>query len=120
MSTYTREEARPTAEAARRQIGWQGLATLGASDLAVVRDPMPGLTFLARIHPFTKTGKRAGRARVMRVFVTINHLDLWDVKVELDGEEHYAVTDVYAGDLQKLMVALDYDGPEVVNPRYWT
>ena len=117
---YSFEDALAVANAAKAQIGIPGLMVVGASDLAVIREDALGLTFRARIHPFTKTGKRAGQARVMRVSVVINGMDYWDVKVQRsDGEMHFIAEDVAANELQRLMLALDYDGQEVVNPKYW-
>lgn len=40
-----------------------------------------GLTFKARILPFTKAGTRSPRPRIMRVTVELNHLDYYDVRV---------------------------------------
>lgn len=80
------------------------------------------LAFHARILPFLKSGKRGTGPRKMFVSVTLNGTDYYDIKVlfEKGGElvEHFSATDVDAFSLARTMLALDYNGPEVLNPRY--
>ncbi len=32
---------------------------------------------------------------------------------------HYAASNIYADQIGRVILALDYDGDEVTNPRYW-
>jgi len=84
----------------------------------------PGLTFLAKILAFRKDGTRGSSARLMRVTITLNSSDLYDIDVRYAARRtvvgdsiHFQLTDVYASMLNKFLLALDYDGPEVLNPR---
>lgn len=124
-ATLTRDEAAQVATTIKRQFGVMALATLGASDFMALggeTQPLGGLRFTARILPFTKSGRRAARPRCMFVTVTLNCRDLYDIKVQwLDRftvVDHWEASDVYAEDLHRVALRLDYDGPEVVNPRY--
>ena len=84
------------------------------------------LTFEARILPFTKAGKRAGRPRIMTVQVRLNGLDLYDTEVvyyrnsssrgSTERVTHYEAT-IDVSDLNRTLLALDYDGDHVLNPR---
>lgn len=115
--------AKEVANTIRKQIGVAGFMTLGTSDLCyTVADGKPGLMFHARVLPFLKSGERGARVRIVGVTVLLNALDTYDVTVKyFTGGEwviHYQQEGVYADQLTKLMLALDYDGPEVLNPRY--
>lgn len=123
----TMKERGTVAGEIKRQIGVHGLMTVGAHKF--FRLPQDrGLGFKARIHPFTKTGKRAGAPRIMTVTVVLNATDTYDVKVRYrrkvtgtpykEGVVHYEATGIYADQLPRLMLALDYFGPETLNPRY--
>lgn len=107
-----------------RQIRWDVKAALGYSNPAQCHRAgrEEGLTFKARVLPFTKTGKRGTGARVMRVSIYLNGLDYYDVEVGwLRGTEwvtHYSGTNVDAFSLNRVLLSLDYDGPTVRNPRY--
>lgn len=121
--TVPNSYAKEVANAIRQQLGVPGFMTLGASDLYyTVESDMPGLAFKARILPFLKNGKRGSRPRVMDVRILLNAMDTYDVRVGyLNGVywvSHYVAKDVYADQLQRLALALDYNGPEVLNPRY--
>ena len=125
MATATiKNETQSVAQIIRDQIGVLGLMTLGASDLHYFKNSAgePGLTFIARILPFTKNGERSSRPSKMQVSVTLSSMDLYNVTVvrRARGETitHFKGEDLSASDLQPLMVALDYDGDEVLNPRY--
>ena len=102
------------------QIDKRVFMSLGASDFGHLPD---GLIFNARILPMTKKG-RGTRARVMTVMITLDPSDTYNVKVSyakgrFDRETHFEETQVFAHNLDRLLLSLDYDGSEVTNPRYW-
>lgn len=114
----------------REQINTGSLMALGAHELRpldfIADDasaPLPSLAFKARILPFTKSGHRSTAARVMQVVVSLNAADLYDVLVIYKGRDgqkvvHYESSDVDAMKLSWLLLALDFDGDSVLNPRY--
>lgn len=111
------------AQTIKDQIGMGALMCLGAHDFAATGDGAGALVFKARILPFTKGGKRSTRPRIMHVSITLNALDLYDVDVftydkRLNIVPHYNIKDIDFTQLPMLMLALDYDGDEVLNPRY--
>lgn len=109
----------------RRQIGQGVLMSLGARAFVAYE---AGLAFDATILPMTKSGKRATAARTMRVYVKLNAADYYDISVTYPRrgdrygihapEVHYEAADVDALQLSGLLLALDYDGETVLNPRY--
>lgn len=115
---YHREAAETFRQAATRGVLW----SLGASDYRAVpgRHQLGALLFTARILPMTKTG-RGERARKMLVMVSLTGGDLIDIDVRYlaGGKEHATARDVYIDQLQRVLLALDYDGPEIYNPAYW-
>lgn len=125
--TVNTEATREVANTIRKQIGVAAFMSLGASGLSLThRDGNPGLHFLARILPFLKSGKRGTRPRIMLVDVVLNAMDTYDVYVGYLAKndhghhwvKHYEAKDIYADQLARLMIALDYDGAEVLNWRY--
>lgn len=106
----------------RAAIGDRTLWSVGAHDIANVPGAhgLGGLVFRARILPMTKTG-RAEQARIMGVLVSLTPADEIDVEVKhaSDQTAHAHLRGVYIDQLQRIILALDYDGPEVLNPRYW-
>lgn len=81
-----------------------------------------GVSFAARILPFNKDGKRSGKPRNMQVDITLNGLDYYDIKVwylyQLEMVIHYEITNVTADQLGWILLALDYDGATILNPRF--
>lgn len=118
-TVYTEAEAREIASTIKRQIGAGSLMALAAHDFIALDG---GLRFIARILPFNKNGKRSTRAAKMLVEVKLNFMDLYDVRVvevrNFELVEHFTVQHVDAYSLPRLMLALDFDGDEVLNPRY--
>ena len=108
---------RSTAEQFRQAIGPYVFMSLGASQLAAVpgRYDRGGLLFTARILPFTRT------ARNMAVLVSTSPLDEIEIEVReyARGVQHVKVEGVYIDQLARVLLALDYDGTEALNPRYW-
>lgn len=105
----------------RAAIGNGSLWSVGAHGFANVpgAHQLGGLAFRARILPMTKTG-RGATARTMGVLVSLTGIDDIDIEVRhADGTEHARITGVYLDQLARIILALDYDGPEVTNPRYW-
>ena len=99
------------------------LWSLGAESKAAVlgAHQMGGLLFIARILPF-RHGERRERAARMAVMISLNPADTIDIQViELaSGREHARTEGVYIDQLSRAVLALDYDGEEPFNPRYWT
>ena len=85
---------------------------------------LPSLIFQARILPFKKNGERAEAPRVMYVVVSLTPNDTYEITVSYYAShsepraDHFHATDVYAEDLSRTLLALDYDGDTVLNPRY--
>lgn len=124
--TQTANAARETAQIIRQQIGFWNLAAVGARDFLYGKDERGSFIFKASLHPFNKNGERAGRARTMMVKVTCTYSDTYTVEVTYQGRNHFDVvthftaSDIYADQIGRVILSLDYDGPEVTNPRYWT
>lgn len=82
----------------------------------------PTMSFDARIIRMAKTGGRGEQVRNMRVDITLNALDYYDVLVTypVGGKTvvHYEGHDIDASSIGRILLALDYDGDEVLNPRY--
>ena len=102
------------------QINKHVLMSLGMSDLTYFSD---GIKFNARILPMTQSG-RGARARVMSVMVRLDASDTYTVRVSyFKGRyiqvTHFEESGIYADQLNHLLLALDHDGREVTNPRYW-
>ncbi len=112
-----------TANQFRTAFTLGGLMTLGADAFKVVpgQHQLGGLCFTARILPMDTPTTRKTRPVKMAVMVSLTWADEIDVEVrELNtGNTHARIPAVYISDLQKIAFALDYDGPEVLNPRYW-
>lgn len=135
MSTSTQIDTREIANTIRQQITAGVLMSLGAHDIGAARmaheqgGPMlPSLVFKALILPFNKNGERSERPRKMYVIVSLTPADTYKITVTYnanvgngrgpDRTDHYHATDVYAEDLSRTLLALDYDGDTVLNPRY--
>lgn len=117
------EYHKATAEQFRQAIGALVFMSLGASRLIAVpgRYLGGGLMFTARILPFTQTGDRYAAPRKMAVLVSVTPLDEIEIEVReyARGIEHAKIERVYIDQLSRALLALDYDGPEPINPRYW-
>jgi hypothetical protein len=100
------------------QIGRPALWTIGAHDYTIPAEG--GLSFKARILPFKADGRRSDSPRNMDVTVTLNGMDLYEVKVThrrgAKVTTHYeSETGVWGMDFTQLRAtihALDSDGPE--------
>ncbi|MGP4992010.1 hypothetical protein ACT3R3_14655 [Glutamicibacter sp. AOP5-B1-3] len=107
----------------RQQVEVGTFMSLGAHEFAALTSEGReiGLTFKARILPFTKAGKRSPRPRIMRVTVELNNLDYYDVRVLYAARgqfiTHYELGNIDAGQVSRILLALDYDGKEVLNTR---
>lgn len=123
-----RERAERVAEIAveiKRQIGPGSLMSLGAHDFRaagpVVSGERGGLDFAVRVLPFRADGTRGTAPRIMRCRVTLTGADDYKVRVAYLNRHnivtHYEGDGFYADQLPALMLALDYNGPTVLNPR---
>ena len=91
---------------------------LGAQDFTTVRGNEPGLEFTGRILPFDKEGKRLRKAEKMKIRIILTPLDEYNITVtRANGEEFLTLEGIYCFQLAKIMMALDYDGDQVLNPR---
>lgn len=120
--TVTGRQAQRVAMTIHSQIQRGIFWSLGASDMHATVEGEGGLGFTARILPMKRSGGRASAARRMLVQITLNGWDYYDVSVSYleRGQEvtHYSTTNVDCEQLGRLLLALDYDGQEVLNPRY--
>lgn len=134
MSTATANYTQEVANTIRSQIEVGVFMSLGAHNLrhgsiAASKDApaLPSLIFNARILPFNKKGTRSGMPRVMQVVISLNAADYYDITVTHNqhGDRyglkepvtHFSAQDVDCGNLSRVLLALDYDGDEVLNPR---
>jgi len=90
----------------RAQMGMTPLLMLGAQE------------FTGRILPFDKEGTRLRKAEKMKIRIILTPLDEYNITVtRANGEEFLALEGIYCFQLAKMMMALDYDGDQVLNPR---
>lgn len=114
------QESKTVPEIIFSQINKGVLMSLGASDF---RRSANALSFAARILPMTKKG-RGSRPRVMNVLVRLDPSDTYSVRViytkgKSGRVTHFEESGVYADQLSRILLALDFDGEQVTNPRYW-
>lgn len=116
--TY-RNTGNQLAAAIDRGVFW----SLGASEIAAIPGTYErgGLVFTARIRAI-RDGVRLDRASLMAVMVSLNGADLIDVTVRelARGTDHTTINDLYIDQVGRALLALDYDGNEALNPRYWS
>lgn len=107
----------------RTATGIGVLAFLGATNLLSVpgEHELGGLAFIARILPFTKAGDRTERPVRMGVLISVTAVDEIDIRVRkyTNHDEHALIQGIYIDQLAAALLALDYNGPEILNPRYW-
>lgn len=120
--TTTKDEAVETAQTIRSLIGAGPLMSLGAHGFGFTAKERGGLIFSAIVLPFTLKGARGTGPRRMHVEIILTAKDTFDVRVswlrKFEIVEHYRESDVYGDRLARLMLSLDYDGEDVLNPRY--
>lgn len=103
-------ETRPRLDAdqAFAAITKGGLMTVGAHAITYSAHE---ITMVAMIHPRLASGRRAGRARKMRLRVDVTPMDLYRVRVDyvqdLAWVMHWEDDSLYAEDLARAFVALD-------------
>lgn len=118
------EEHKFTADQFRQALGLGVLGSLGASDLTAVpgTHQRGGLLFTARVLPMTKRGTRGTQPRKMGIMISLTPADEIEIEAReiARGTEHAKIEGIGIGQLQRAALAIDYDGPEVLNPRYWT
>ena len=121
MSAPTYSDLRIVGDNLHRQLDRKVMWSLGATGLQYSARGRGGVEFDARILPFKVNGERGSRARVMRVKIVLNSSDYYDVSVGYpkgyEWVEHFSREDVDAFALNHLLLALDWDGDEVLNPR---
>lgn len=117
------KEHRHTANDLRRAIGPGVLGSLGATDLATVpgSHQCGGLMFTARVLPLTKSGARGTQPRKRAVMVSLTPADEINVEVREIARKtkHAHIEGIYIDQLARAVLAIDYDGPTALNPRYW-
>jgi len=79
-----------------------------------------GVTFKVKVLPFTKAGARSHSPRIMRMFIYLNGMDYYDITLGYQNKdgwvEHFSATNVDCFQLTPLLLALDYDGQDALNP----
>lgn len=110
MSTATQ-----TADIIRQQITPGVLMSLGAHNLGHYTDDQEqhSLAFMARVLPFNVNGTRLRTPRIMRVIVTLNGADTYDIAVDYRrGKQivsHFAANGIYNDQLPHVLLAVDSD-----------
>lgn len=120
----TQEQDEALARVILQQCTVPSLMTVGAHHFRPVEG---GVKFLARIHAFDYRGERELRPRNMTVSILLNSSDYYDIRVTYKGSTgdslveilHWEERDLDFTQLHRILMALDYDGPEVLNPRYF-
>lgn len=113
--------------AVRSLIDTGVLMSLGARDFCT-NATATDLIFDATILPMTKAGNRSSAPRTMTVTISVSaeRDGNFDLKITYLGRGlakfddplvHYSGAALLA-DLNGVLLALDYDGPEVLNPTY--
>lgn len=117
-ASVTSKVAFEVARILRSQIEGGVLMSLGARTFLATNGKCtvtgdPGLVFDATILPYRKDGTRCTRARTMRVEVTLNGGDLYDLVVTytqgLERLLHERITDVPVESLNRVLLSLDSD-----------
>lgn len=106
--------ATETANIIRQQITPGVLMSLGAHKLGSYTDEHEhALVFMARVLPFTINGDRSQRPRNMRVIVTLNGPDTYDIAVDYRRARkivrHFNATGIYADQLAGVLLTVDSD-----------
>lgn len=124
MPTLNRDRtfARAAATVIRGQLEGGVLMSLGAITWDAIADGGdPGLAFQARILPFNKDGSRSDRPRLMDVTIRGNDRGSYDIEVVyFNGARrivHWAGENTSPALLNRVLLALDYDGETTLNPR---
>lgn len=105
-----------TASIIRQQITPGVLMSLGAHKLGCYTDErgQDSFVFAARVLPFNPKGERLETPRIMRVMITLNVADLYDVRVQYKRRgqlvTHFEAINVYADNLPVTLLAVDSDG----------
>lgn len=122
--THAHDEhrANETAETLRQATQIGVLMSLGFSDLGAVagEHQLGGLLFTARILPL-RDGTR--RERPARMGIMISHTPADEIDIHVieyaRGTDHTRIKGIYIDQLNRALLALDYDGPTPLNPHYW-
>ena len=114
--------ANQTAQTFSRAVEPGVFMSLGATDFqpTIGAHGLGALNFKARILPFNKDGQRDYKPHVMDVTVSHTPEDLIDIDVvdTTTGETHHSEKGLYVDQLNRRLLALDYDGEETTNPRF--
>lgn len=108
-------EAQAIAQTITQQIGNGVLMSLGAHKLGhyTTAEGLHSLVFVARVLPFNPAGKRLTSPRIMRVMVTLNAADTYDIAVDYRrGQQtvrHFHETGIYADQLPHVLLGVDSD-----------
>lgn len=111
----TREEAQYVADTIGSQVTPMVLMSLGAHKLGTYtqENGTHALVFLARVLPFKKNGERSEAPRNMRVMITLNVADAYDIRVEYQRQgktiTHYSANSIYADQIAGVMLRIDSD-----------
>lgn len=113
------EQVQYVAGSIKQQWTVYGLMTLGAHNIKAFNEGFGGLIFEANILPFDKNGVRGEKPQSMLVMTEYTPSDDYTIYViNNKGSVHFKKDNVYFPELQMLALALDYNGQEILNPRY--
>ena len=103
--------------------GFWTFASLATKDFHALKEGSGGLSFNALVMPFNRKGEREEKPVWMEARIELTPADLYHITFTyMRGREkviHFECDEIYFDQLQRLLIGLDYDGPETVNPRYW-
>lgn len=106
-------------------IGLQMIFCMGA--FTDEMEPIPGrfgrggIYFIGELIPFISEDVRGEEVAAVAVMVSVTPLDEIDVEVREihSGKEHAKIEGIYIDQLARVLLGLDYDGKELLNPAYW-
>lgn len=121
------EAQRDIATTITEQATTGALMTLGAyplrpTNLYADDTRRGGAMWNVRIMPMKKNGDRSSTVRKMELTIELTYADTYTVTAKYYNRGkaviHFQRDNVYWDQLEKLLVALDWDGDEILNPRY--
>jgi len=125
MTTRTMTPAQEIGSEILNQIQWGVKASLGMHDVFYSsKGNDHGIACQIKILPFLKSGRRGRAPRNVRMDITLNGLDYYDISIgyiekNLTWTEHFSIENVGVESLNSLLLSIDWDGPTPTNPRYW-
>lgn len=123
INRTNRDQIVTTADTFRAAVQVGVFMSLGATDLTAIAGAhqLGGLLFTARILPL-RDGTRRERPARMGVMISHNLTDTIDIHIleYARGVDHARINGIYIDQLNRALLALDYDGTTPLNPHYWS